>query len=223
MSKTQLQKIDRERTLARAREPRVLEKLCRITLADNALEAIDITWCEGLGKPTNLYILEPGKSIVWPLNRTTNYFGPFDLYKVYEETTDEQVLNALRDRISVESARFMFRYDYPRDDRTSKPIGPHRAPDCTMSVLSGDGAVEQTVRLYEVYGLGEFDDLKFEHKPSVEELEAHFQAKLRAKDEMLETTRREMAELRGMVLGKQIAETAPQAEAEATEDLFASV
>lgn len=223
MSKTVLQKIDRDRTLARAREPRVQEKLCRITLAEHAPEAIDITWCEGLHKPTNLYILEPGKSIVWPLARATNYFGPFDLYKVYEETTEEAALTALRDRISVESARYMFRYDYPRDDKTSRPIGPHRAPDCTMEVLGGDGTTEQTVRLYEVYGLGEYDDLKFEHKPSVEELESHFQAKLRARDELLEANRREMAELRGMIIGKQMVAEEPAAAVDADTDVFATV
>ena len=205
MSKTLLQKLDRERSLVRSREPKTIEQLCRITLAADASGHVDIPWCEGLGKKTILYVLEPGKSIVWPLNRTRAYFGPFDLYTEYEATTDERKLTELRDIISSETARYLNRYDYPRDNRTGQPVGPHRAPDVTVEIVRGDGSYEPALRLYEVYGIGEFDDLAFDRKPTEEELRTHYEAQLRERDVVLEAARREMAELKGMIMGSGVA------------------
>ena len=200
MSKTFFDKIDRERSLIRSREPKLIEQLCRITLAADAPSHIDISWCEGLGKKTILYVLEPGKSMVWPLNKTRSYFGPFDLEEEYARTTDERRIAEMRELISVEKARYVNRYDYPRD-KTGKPIGPHRSPDVTLEVLDHEGHATKATRLYELYGLGEFDDVKFDHKPTEEELRSHYEAQLRERDVTLEAARREMAELKGMILG----------------------
>jgi hypothetical protein len=201
MGKTFFDKIDRERSLSQSREPKMIEQLCRIELAADAPSHLDIPWCEGLGKKTILYVLEPGKSIVWPLNRTRAYFGPFDLEDEYEKTTDEKKIKELRDIISTEKARYVNRYDYPRS-REGQPIGPHRSPDVTISIIGADGRNEKPVRLYEMYGLGEFDDYQFDHKPTVEELTDKYEAQLRAKDAELEAERRAMNERLARLEGK---------------------
>jgi hypothetical protein len=211
MSKTLLQEIDRTRNLERSREVKAVEQLCRITLAADAPTHIDITWCEGLGKKAVLYVAEPGKSFVWPLNRTRSYLGPFDLFERYERSHDERELAELRDVISVETARFMNRYDYPRDDKTGKPIGEHRAPRFQVEILNQHGGAEATYFLPRVYGYHEFDDMKFEHKPSEAELREHYEQKLALKDAAVEEMRRETAELRGMILGAAATAKAPSA------------
>jgi hypothetical protein len=199
--KTFFDKIDRERSLNKSREPKMIEQLCRITLAADAPSHIDIPWCEGLGKKTILYVLEPGKSIIWPKNRTVSYFGPFDLEEEYEKTTDERKLNELREIIAVEKARYVNRYDYPRDNHTGNIVGPHRSPDVTIDLIGSDGGSEKSWRLYQIYGLGEFDDVKFDHKPSIEELEAKYEAKLREKDAAVDEMRRALAKLEGKFEG----------------------
>lgn len=203
MSKSLLQKLDRERSLTQSREVKVVEHLCRISLAADAPTHLDVEWCEGLGKKTVLYVFEPGgQEIVWPLNRAIAYCGPFTAYEVYEKTTEEKTRLELRDVIVKETARFMDRYDYPREEKTGKPTGQHRAPRFKIEVITGGGEANKTYFLPEIYGYHEFDDVAFDKKPSVEEIEAHYQSQLQARDAVLEQTRREMAELRGMVIGK---------------------
>jgi hypothetical protein len=197
--KTFFDKIDRERSLTRSREVKTIEQLCRITLAADAPHHYDIPWCEGLGRRTVLYVLEPGKSIIWPKNKTVSFFGPFDLEEEYERTTDERKLNELREIISTEKARYVNRYDYPRG-KSGEILGPHNSPDVTIELLGSEGNAERSWRLYEIYGLGEFDDVRFDHKPSEAELKAHYDAQLRERDKVLEDARREMAELRGMLI-----------------------
>lgn len=201
MSKLLLQKIDRDRSLVRSREQKVVEQLCEITLAEGQ-PFFDVEWCEGLGKKTIRYAFEAGKPVVWPLNRTIAYFGPFNLFEVYERTTEEQKINDLRDIIAKESARYADRYGYPCEEKTNKILGPHRSPDVSIVIVDSEGNRSKPYRLYELYGFGEFDDVKFDKKPSEEELEAHYQQRLRESDVALEATRRELAELRGMVLGR---------------------
>jgi len=203
MSKSLLQKLDRERSLTQSREVKVVEQLCRISLAADAPTHLDVEWCEGLGKKTILYVFEPGgNEIVWPLNRAIAYCGPFTAYEVYEKTTEEKKRLELRDVIVKETARFMDRYDYPREEKTGKPTGQHRAPRFKIEVITGGGEANKTYFLPEIYGYHEFDDIAFDKKPSVEEIEAHYQAQLSARDAELEATRREVAEIRGMVLGQ---------------------
>lgn len=201
MGKTFFDKIDRERSLSQSRNPKIVEQLCRITLAADAPEHYDIDWCEGLGKKNILYVLEPGKSIVWPLNKARSYFGPFDIQEQYEKTTDEKAINEMRTLISTEKARYVNRYDYPRN-REGQPVGPHRSPDVTISLIGANGRDEKPVRLYEMYGLGEFDDYTFDHKPSVEELEAKYTAQLEAKDAEIAKERQEMAERMARLEGR---------------------
>lgn len=206
MSKSLLQKIDRERSLTQAREVKVIEQLCRITLAADAPHHVDVEWCEGLGKKKVLYVFEPGKPVMWKLSNAISFFGPFTLFEIYEKTSEENKRIEIRDIIAKETARVLDRYLYPCDDRTGKPIGPHRLPDFSIEIINSDGDVSKPYRLYELYGVGEFDDIVFDHKPTTAEIEGHYQAKLleeaRLRDEALGAARREIAELRGMILGK---------------------
>jgi hypothetical protein len=205
---TLLTKIDRERSVTQARESTVIEKMCRITLSANAERPYEWSHCEGRGKRTTLQIIHPGTSIVRTLEMAESHFGPFSRFKEYMDTTDERLLDALRDRISIESARYLMRYDYPREAGEGykpkmTPTGPHRSPDMTMTVIAADGSESEPIRLYEVYGIGEFDDLKdsFAPKETQASIEARFQAELRAKDDMLADYRRELAKVTGMVEG----------------------
>lgn len=202
MSRTLLQQIDRDRSLVRSREVKVIEQLCRITLAADAEHHVDETWCKGLGSKTVLYTWEPGKSHVWPLNQCRTHLGPFDLFERYAACSDEKEKGQLRDLIATESARFMNRYDYPRD-KAGAPIGPHRAPRFTIEILNDTGEATSSYFLPQIYGYHEFDDQKFTKARTAEEIEAEYkdryEAELAKKDEAIAEARREMAELRGMV------------------------
>lgn len=180
-----LEKVKRDRILAQARTPRVQERICRISLASNFSRPEEITWCEGLHKPVNLYILEPGSSITWPLSRAESYFGPFQYFKRFEETHDEKEAQALEQRISEEMARYLNRYDCPRGDGRGEspnmqPTGAHNSPDVTIEILAPNGGVEQTCRLYELYGTDEFNKQWAHKKPTVEETKAYYEEKLAA-------------------------------------------
>lgn len=205
---TLLTKIDRERTLDQSKESTAVEKICLVTLAKDAPRPLELEWCKGRGFKKTLLILRPGETIQQPLDKCHAWFGPFDLFKVYENTHDEKTLEVLRDHISIESARFLSRYDYPRElgegyKPNMTPSGPHRAPDVTITVLNADGTSEEPVRLHQIYGIGEFDELKdtFKRKETVEEIRARFEADLRAKDEEVRKMRHDLAELAGVVKG----------------------
>ena len=198
--------MERELAMVRGREIKAVEQLCRISLAADAPMPLDIEWCEGLGRLKVLYTVDPGRGgIVWPLNRTISYFGPFNLAERLEHSNNEREKIALKGIIVNETARFMNRYDYPREEKTGKPIGPHRAPDVTIEVLKADGGVEKSYRLAEEYGYREFDEMTFERKATEQEIRAHYEAKLEAKDQAVEEMRRETAELRGMIMGSRAA------------------
>ena len=209
MPTTLLQKIDKERIEQTATAAVEAAKMCRISLAKSAARPIELDWCQGRGFRKSLIILRPGESVTQPLDKCHAWFGPFDLFRVYEETRDEKTLDGLRELISTESARYLSRYDYERDPRNrfSEPIGPHRSPDVTITVLNSDGTEDAPVRLHEVYGIGEYDDLKdsFRPKESEEEIRARFEAQLREKDELhraeIEQFKRSQAEIAGMVKG----------------------
>lgn len=217
---TLLAKIERDSILARAaeKENTIVEKTCRISLAHdwpNAQKprAIELPWCKGLGSPKTLLILRPGATIEQPLDKCHAWFGPFDLFKEYEAElhkvpTNEKLIAAMRDRIASESARYLTRYDYPRGNgRGSQPdmtpVGPHRSPDITIQVLDAEGNHDEPIRLYEVYQIGEFDELAgtFQQPESQEQIESRFQAQLLEKDREVAAMRRELAQLAGMVKG----------------------
>lgn len=210
---TLLTKIDNERATVQARESTVIEKMCRITLSKNAEHAYEWSHCTGRGpRTTTRQIIHPGESVMRTLDMAESHFGPFSRFAEYMNTTDERLLDVLRDRISIESARYLMRYDYPREAGEGykpkmTPTGPHRSPDMTMTVIAANGSESEPIRLYEVYGIGEFDDLKdsFATKETQASIEARFQAELRAKDELLADYRRELAEFRGVVQGLTIA------------------
>jgi hypothetical protein len=152
------EEIKQRRLMAQARSPIVQERVCRITLSKDSPRSEKIQWCEGLGKPTNLYVLEPGGNIVWPLTRAEAYFGPFRWFKAFEESTDEREMQALEQRISEEMGRYLTRYDCPRGDGRGEspnmvPTGAHRSPDVTVEILGPNGGIEQSCRLYELYDL----------------------------------------------------------------------
>lgn len=182
------EEIKQRRLLAQARQPIVQERVCKITLAPDFPRSEKIQWCEGLGKPTNLYILEPGGSIVWPLTRAESYFGPFRWFQAFEESTDEREMQALEKRISEEMGRYLTRYDCPRGDGRGEspnmqPTGAHRSPDVTIETMAPNGGIEASVRLYDLYDLEGLSIEAFNEKyagkqMTKEDIAAHYEAKL---------------------------------------------
>jgi hypothetical protein len=210
---TILQKIERERNLARTKESVQVETMVLVTLSAEAKSAIDLAWCKGLGSKRTLIVLKPGESVQQPLDKTRAWFGPWDRFAEYEVCRDEAITEVLRDHIAIESARFLNGFDYPRGtgrgyNPSMDPVGPHRAPDVVLTKLFSDGTRGEPIRIHEVYGIGEFDDLKFDHKPSVEELEAHYQAKLRDRDVELQGMREMLVRLEGKFDGAVLGATA---------------
>lgn len=211
---TILQKIDQERALEKVTESVERARSCRITLAASATRPVPLRWLTGRLAKESLILLRPGQSVVQPLDKTRAWFGPFDLYKVYEETRDERKLNELREVISSETARYLSLYGYPMDHGVKTrsvdltPSGPHRSPDVTITILNADGTEEVPVRLYQIYGLGEFDENAehFMQHETEAEIKARFEAQLRAKDEVhraeIEAFRLQVAEIAGLVKGR---------------------
>jgi hypothetical protein len=208
---TLLTQIDRQQSLKVAKDAPVLEKMCRVTLAKDAKVPYELTWCKGLGHKKTLMIIQPGASVMLPLAQAENHFGPFNRFAEYTqalEDNDERWADALRERISTESARYLLRYDYPRGNGKGYhpdmgPVGPHRSPDMKMTVIDGDGTEGEPIRLFQVYGIGEFDDLKdtFRVQETEEQIKARFDASLREKDAEVAAMRRELAQVAGMVQG----------------------
>ena len=223
---TLLTKIDQERSLEKVTDAVENAKMCRITLAADAPRDLPLRWLSGVKARESLIILKRGQSVVQPRDKTRAWFGPFDLFKVYEETRDERKLNELRELIATESARYLSLYGYPMDHglKTKSidltPSGPHRSPDVTITVLNADGSEDAPVRLYEIYGLGEFDENQatFMKPESEAEIKARFEAQLREKDEQhraeIDAFRLQMAEVAGLVKGRLFTEgaTAPAAD-----------
>lgn len=210
MATSLLQKIDRERQITRDSTEVEAAKMARVYLAPSWPRPVELPWCLGRGHKSTLVILRPGHSVDQPLDKVRSWFGPFDLFKVYEQCTNEKELEGLREIIAVESARYLNRYDYERlagEGYKPKmtPTAPHRSPDVTITVLNSDGSTEEPVRLHEVYGIGEFDDIQFEKRESLEEITARYERELAAKDEAhraeLHRLETGQAELAGLVKG----------------------
>jgi len=187
--------IDRQHSLTRSREPKIIESLCRISLSAEAPSHLDIPWCEGLGKKTILYVLEPGKSITWPLNRAIAYFGPFTLFDEYAKTNDEQKKIEIGEIIHTEMWRLLNRFDYPRA-KDGAVTGPHRAPDVTIEVLdSNNRAASKGYEIHKLYGIGKYDDVQFEKPPTEAEVRSKYEAILAEKDEQLRSMSEMLARL----------------------------
>jgi hypothetical protein len=177
------------------------QRTVRVTLAKDAPHRLDLSWNTGgrFGRREPLY-LNPGKSVVLPLDRASVFFGPFAWILELETCTDEARRAALKYTITTEAARILNMYDYDRPISKGKdgyePIGPHRFPDVTVTILNADDTEEKPMRLHEIYGKGAFDPLKDQLVPreTIADREAKH-AEERNRD------RREIDELKGMVRG----------------------
>jgi hypothetical protein len=203
-----IESIDEQRLLDASRGVIEAEKQCRIALAADAPKAISLTWNVGgkHGRDTAI-LLEPGKSVVQPLSKAQVWFGPFAVPLEFRETTDERRKETLRQFWQVEKARYLNRYDYPRPASVSKggyePIGPHRSPDVTVTIMEADGSQHPPIRLHELYKIGHWDPIKetFVRQDSLDEVHARYQAEIAKRDADLEAMRRELAQVAGMVKG----------------------
>lgn len=177
------------------------QRQCRVTLAKDAPHRVDLSWNVGgrHGRREPLY-LYPGKSVVLPLDRATVFFGPFAWILELETCTDEARRAALKFSITTEAARILNQYDYDRPLSKGKdgyePIGPHRFPDVTVTIINSDDSEERPMRLHEVYQKGAFDPLKDQLVPR-----QSLEDERKAHDKEREQDRRSIDELRGMVKG----------------------
>ena len=221
-----LQTIERDHTLSVADTPStVVERTCRITLAHDwptpqKPRPIELRWRRDRFTRESLIILKPGQTVEQPRDKCRSWFGPFDLFEEYEEALrkgDEKVAVMLREHIASETARYLTRYDYPRGNGRGQypdmtPIGPHRSPDVSLQVMDPEGDHGPVIRLYKVYGVGEFDDLKdtFRAPETEEQIKARYDEQLRARELEVIEMRRELAKVAGMVQGIVISGAASQ-------------
>lgn len=154
-----------ERQEAQENEER--QRSVRCSLSKHAKHRVDLSWNVGgrFGKREPLY-LNPGKSVVLPLDRASHFFGPFAwiLELSAPSCTDEQRRSALKYTVNTESRRVLSMYDYERPMSKGKdgfqPIGPHRFPDVTVTIINADETEEAPMRLHEIYRIGDWDPLK---------------------------------------------------------------
>lgn len=218
---SQLQQIERDMALASASTPTtVVERMCRVSLAKDwptaqQPRAIELPWLRDRLSRKTLIVLRPGQSVEQPLDKCHAWFGPFDLFAEYRrvvERGEEKVAGMLREHIATETARYLNRYDYPRGNGRGynpdmRPVGQHRSPDVTIQVLDPEGNHGDPIRLYEVYGIGPFDDLRdtFERHETEDEIKARYESKLEAQaQEFIERDRKremQLAKLGGLVEG----------------------
>jgi len=186
-------------------ETELQHRTVRVALAKNAPHRINLSWNAGgrFGTREPLY-LNPGKSVVLPLDRASHFFGPFAWMLELQTCTDEQRRAALKYTIDTESRRVLNRYDYERPLQKGKdgyePIGPHRFPDVTVTILNADGSEEEPMRLHQLYCKGEFDPLKDQLVPreTIEAREKRHDSEVASLKRQLET---ETAKALGMVKG----------------------
>lgn len=184
-----------------AEENEQRQRQVRVTLAKDAQHRLDLSWNQGgrFGKREPLYLYQ-GKSVVLPLDRASAFFGPFAWILELETCTDEQRRSALKYTINAEARRILGQYDYDRPLSKGKdgyePIGPHRFPDVTVTIINADDTEETPMRLHELYRVGEFDPLKDQliSRETIEDRQAKHEQEI-ARD------RREIDELKGMVRG----------------------
>lgn len=204
-----IEEIDRESIAQQSKGVVEAEKQCRIALSADAPRAVALEWNVGgkHGRPTVIH-LEPGKSVVQPLSKAQVWFGPFAVPAEYKQTTDERRREGLRQFWATEKSRVLNRYDYVRPASVAKggyePIGPHRFPDVTVTILESDDSIKHDpIRLHELYKIGDWDPLKdtFGVKESPDEVKARYEAELDDRDKEIIELRRQMSEVAGMVKG----------------------
>ena len=204
-----LDELDRRSLVESSQSAIEAEKQCKIALAVTWPRAIKLDWMAGKGSRPTVILLEPGKSVTQPLNKTAAWFGPFWVPQEYAGA-DERRKEHLKEFWAAEKMRYLNRYDYPRPASMTKgsyePIGPHRSPDVTITIIENDGVENPPIRLYELYKIGEFDPLKdtFIEKPSEEELKAKYEAELSSisdrYERQIQEMRLQLAEVKGIML-----------------------
>jgi len=186
------------------------EKQCRITLAADWPRVVELPWFAGKGSRPTLIELKPGESVVQPISKAQVWFGPFAAPMEYANSVDERHKERVKMFWSQEKERYLSRYDYPRGNGRGEkpdmtPVGPHRSPDVTITIIEPDGEEHQPIRLYQLYKLGDWDPLKdtFVQRESPEELKAKFALELASVSARYEAELKEhrlqMARLEGMV------------------------
>jgi hypothetical protein len=209
-----LESLDRDDAVAQARGIVEAEKQCRVTLARTWPRTVFLEWNVGGPRSKATIIpLQPGCSIVQPMHKVAAWFGPFYVPDQFRFAIDEKAKEKLREFWRVEKTRYLNRYDYPRGDGRGgrpnmTPSGPHRSPDVTVQVLHDDGTADEPIRLYKIYGIGEFDPLK----DSFGQIETPEQLKEKYEDEMARLSkhyeqqaqdfRMQLAELKGLISSK---------------------
>lgn len=204
--------FDRQDLIERSKDAIQADKQCRIALAATATIALPLLWNAGgrTGRDT-IITVEPGKSVVQPLSKAQAWFGPFTVPSEYRGA-DERRKEKLRKFWADEKARYLNRYDYPRPLSVAKggyePIGPHRSPDVTITIIEADGSENAPIRLYELYKIGEFDPLKdsFGDQETAAQVKERYEAELASVSQQAEARiqalQTQMAELAGLVKGR---------------------
>lgn len=204
MSVDILEELERVTPSAESAQTVDTQLMVRLTLAPSWARAVDVKWNPGRGGQKFHKRLEPGESMIWPLDKAMAEFGPFGVLEEFVGCTDERRKAKLREFWAEEKRRALDRYDYPRaSHRDRTPTGAHRFPDLTVVIMHADGEESKPIRLHEVYKIGEFDPMKdsFGVAESVEDVKARYESELdQTRREMLEH-RAKVAELAGIVQG----------------------
>jgi hypothetical protein len=217
-----IEELLHEQTVNKANEYAEAEKQCRIHLAADwkadepeRLRNVLLTWNPGGPRGRDsLIILKPGHAVVQPLWRAQSWFGPFALWFDFEKAESDKERQHILDKYKAEKYRYLMRYGYPMGNGRGQnpdmtPVGPHRSPDVTVTVIDSEGNDLKPMRLHEVYGIGEFDKAypleSFGHRETPQEVEARLTAELTQQADTFKAAmeRRDLqfAELAGMVKG----------------------
>jgi len=221
-----IEDLDRQDLLKESQALTEPEKQCRIFLAEDWKKGqpehrrfIELPWNPGgpHGR-LSVLVLKPGKSVVRPLWQAMVWFGPFGLLYEFQKAETETRKQFLREKYAAEKMRILNRFDYPRPISAGKansvePVGPHRFPDVTCTVVDSEGVDLPSMRLHKLYKIGEFDEAypleSFGKTETVEEVTARYEAELTAAasahQKEMEEFRRQFAELGGMVKGLAVA------------------
>lgn len=175
------------------------QRTVRCALSKDAKHRVDLSWNEGgrFGRVQPLF-LYPGKSVVLPIARAQHFFGPFAAIVELQGCTDEKRRADLKYTIRTESKRILNQYDYERPLSKGKdgyePIGPHRFPDVTVTIVNSDESEEVPLRLHQLYQIGEFDPLRDQLVPraTIAETAARHKTELEEADQAAQKRIREL-------------------------------
>jgi hypothetical protein len=188
------------------------QRTVRVTLSKQAKHRVDLSWNPGgrFGRKQPLF-LQPGHTVVLPIDRAGHFFGPFaqmlELETVTEEDRREQLVQTIRN----ETKRVLNQYDYERPLSKGKdgyePIGPHRFPDVSVVIVNADDTEEKPMRLHELYQIGDWDPLRDQlvKRESIDDMEKRHKQELETVEkkaaEDVRELRLETAKALGMVKG----------------------